>query len=422
MTSYIRQGTANTVMLGPVVSNLTGLAYNSLAIAPSALYLSKNGGLFAVKGDTNTAYHNRDGYYPVPLNTTDTGTAGRLRLQMTANSVLPVWEDYTVVPGPVYDWLIAGTSTLNVGAIAYANSLPGLNAVATSVWQNPTRTLTALEVPGIGNSVWATPTRALTDKSNFNLAANQGGVTIGTVTDITNAVTVGTNNDKTGYALAPGMENSIWSYPTRELTAIALPGLPASVWNNPTRALTDKDNFNLAADQSGVTIGTVNNVALPGLPSSVWANPTRDLTAIALPGLPSSVWASPTRALTDKADFNLAADQSAVTVGTVTDVTNAVTAGALPAGLANTVWNNPTRELTAIAMPGIGNSVWYYPVTNSLTARDIQRITLAVVAGPSTGGGTVLPRFFAEGVATPVVQGTVDSDGNRLLVILSPAY
>ena len=275
MSQFIRQSTVNTVQMGPAVSNLPGLAMNSLPHPPSAIYLSKNGGVFAVKSDTNTAYHNRDGYYPVPLNTTDTDTAGRLRLEVTDNSALPLWEDYTVVPGPVYDWLIAGTNTLNVGTAAVASSLAA------------------------------------------------GAITAGTLAANAIAAAAIATGALTAAKFAAGAIDD---------AAFAVGGLPNSVWGRPTRAITDKDSFNLAADQSGVTIGTVNNV------------------------------------------------------------------------------------------PGAAASVEYYPVTNSLRVIDMQRIGHAVMAGTSTGGGTTLPRFFEPGVAVPVVQATVDTDGNRRLVSLTPGY
>ena len=295
MSQFIRQSTVNTVQMGPAVSNLTGLAMNSLTHPPSAIYLSKNGGVFAVKSDTNTAYHNRDGYYPVPLNTTDTDTAGRLRLEVTDNSALPLWEDYTVVPGPVYDWLIAGTNTLNVGTAAVASSLAAGAITAGTLAAN------AIAAAAIA-------TGALTAAKFAAGAIDDAAFAVG------------------------GLPNSVWTRPTRELTALEVAGIANSVWGRPTRAITDKDSFNLAADQSGVTIGTVNNV------------------------------------------------------------------------------------------PGAAASVEYYPVTNSLRVIDMQRIGHAVMAGTSTGGGTTLPRFFEPGVAVPVVQATVDTDGNRRLVSLTPGY
>ncbi len=51
----------------------------------------------------------------------------------------------------------------------------------------------------------------------------------------------------------------------------------AEVWGYETRALTDKTGFGLAADQSGVTIGTVNALAAGAL-SSIWAVLTSGLT------------------------------------------------------------------------------------------------------------------------------------------------
>jgi len=50
----------------------------------------------------------------------------------------------------------------------------------------------------------------VSDKTGYSLAASQSGVTIGTVTTLTNGVVVTTNNDKTGYALsATGIDSII---------------------------------------------------------------------------------------------------------------------------------------------------------------------------------------------------------------------
>lgn len=115
------------------------------------------------------------------------------------------------------------------------------------------------------------------------------------ITLASGAVTVGTNNDKTGYALTQAFPTNFSSlaitaggavtagtvsdktgysltqaFPTNfsVLSISATTGLvditqtaADKVWGTATRAITDKAGFSLAADQSTVTVGTVNALA-----------------------------------------------------------------------------------------------------------------------------------------------------------------
>lgn len=165
-----------------------------------------------------------------------------------------------------------------------------------------------------------------------------------------------------------------------------------------TRTLTDKTGFSLAADQSAVTIGTVTtNTDQRGTDGAsthsagdVWANGTRTLTSFGtlVADVTTSVWGAVARTLTDKVGFSLAADQSGVTIGTVTTNTDSAasfvtaqadldtltgTDGATLATLqpnfspatAQNVWEYTTRTLTAF--DAVAADVWGY-VTRTLTA------------------------------------------------------
>ena len=83
--------------------------------------------------------------------------------------------------------------------------------------------------------------------------------------------------------------------------------------------------------------------------------------------LPDSVWSVATRALTDKTGFSLAADQSAVTVGTVTTLTNwdktgyALSAAAIDAILDETLAGHSTADSAGLALKNllkIGKNKW----------------------------------------------------------------
>lgn len=116
--NLLKQSTAVTVVIGPFVDNTDGFtAKTALTIAQADVRLSKNGGAFAQKSDTNSATHMENGYYSCALNTTDTGTLGRLLLAVNETGALPVWVEFLVVPPNVYESLVAGTEWLETTAL-----------------------------------------------------------------------------------------------------------------------------------------------------------------------------------------------------------------------------------------------------------------------------------------------------------------
>jgi hypothetical protein len=114
MAQWIKQSTASTVKLGPFLDDTDGKTPETgLTISQADIRLSKNGGAFAQSNNTAGATHNENGYYDVPLNTTDTNTLGTFRVAVSKSGALPVWQDYMVVPANVWDSMF-GASTLNV--------------------------------------------------------------------------------------------------------------------------------------------------------------------------------------------------------------------------------------------------------------------------------------------------------------------
>jgi hypothetical protein len=208
-------------------------------------------------------------------------------------------------------------------------------------------TATAIQADAIGASefaqaaadkVWSTAARALTDKAGFSLAADQSAVTIGTVTTLTG------HTAQTGdtYAELPTNFSDLSISVTTGLVDITQTAADKA-WSTAARALTDKAGFSLAADQSAVTIGTVTTLTghtaqtgdtyaqLPTNFSDLSISVTTGLVDITQAAA-DKAWSTAARALTDKAGFSLAADQSAVTVGTVNALAaDSVNASALAA-------------------------------------------------------------------------------------------
>jgi hypothetical protein len=114
MAQWIKQSTASTIKLGPFLDDTDGKTPETgLTISQADIRISKNGGAFAQSNNTAGATHNENGYYDVPLNTTDANTLGTLRVAISKSGALPVWQDFMVVPANVWDSMF-GASTLNV--------------------------------------------------------------------------------------------------------------------------------------------------------------------------------------------------------------------------------------------------------------------------------------------------------------------
>ena len=121
--NILKQSTAATIKLGPFIDDSDGkTAETALTIAQADIRLSKNGGDFAQTNNTAGATHNENGYYDIPLNATDTGTLGRLRVAVSKSGALPVWQDFLVVTANVYDTLCS-TDSLDVTVTALANDV-----------------------------------------------------------------------------------------------------------------------------------------------------------------------------------------------------------------------------------------------------------------------------------------------------------
>ena len=133
--NILKQSTAATIKLGPFIDDGDGKsAETGLTISQADIRLSKNGGDFAQTNNATGATHDEFGYYDIPLDTTDTGTLGRLRVAVSESGALPVWQDFLVVTANVYDTLCS-TDTFDVNVATIAR-------IAGDVWSYAKRTLT----------------------------------------------------------------------------------------------------------------------------------------------------------------------------------------------------------------------------------------------------------------------------------------
>lgn len=124
--NYLRQSTSATVSFGPFVAPADGVTpvttlVSALDNATTGIKLCKNGGALTVRHATVTATtYDSDGYYDVTLDTTDTATVGRMRVEYAAAGTnLPVWRDFDVITQAAYDALFStGAISANVTQIA----------------------------------------------------------------------------------------------------------------------------------------------------------------------------------------------------------------------------------------------------------------------------------------------------------------
>lgn len=160
MAIFLKQSTAVTIKLGPFVDSTDAVtAETGLTISQADIRLSKNGGAFAQTNNAAGATHDENGYYGVPLNTTDTGTLGILKVAVNESGALPVWQEFIVVPANVYDSLVAGTDNFDTEVVTAS-----IDAIADQVWDED-----------IENAHFASESAATAVKYNLPAIFGSGG-------------------------------------------------------------------------------------------------------------------------------------------------------------------------------------------------------------------------------------------------------
>lgn len=119
----LKQSTAATIKMGPFVDSTDGnTEKTALTIAQADIRLSKNGGAFAQTNNATGGTHDSNGLYGIPLDTTDTGTLGRLKVFVHKTGALPVWDYFMVVPATVYDAFVSGTDNFDVSVTQWTGT------------------------------------------------------------------------------------------------------------------------------------------------------------------------------------------------------------------------------------------------------------------------------------------------------------
>jgi len=135
MATLLKKSTNVTVRLGPFLDATDGVTPET-GLTPT-VQVSKNHAAFAARSSGTSAAHDANGWYAVPLNTTDTSDAGPLVLESTQSTVhLPVWREFIVVTANVYDSLVSGTDYLDVATAEVTTAVT--STVADVIFTRPT--------------------------------------------------------------------------------------------------------------------------------------------------------------------------------------------------------------------------------------------------------------------------------------------
>src|SRR3990167_9416813 len=127
---WLKQSTAATVKMGPFLDSTGANTQKpALTISQADIRLSKNGGAYAQTNNAAGATHDEKGNYGVPLDTTDTGTLGTLRVHIHETGALAVWQDFMVVPANVWDSLF-GADALQVDVAQWLGTAAATPPVA----------------------------------------------------------------------------------------------------------------------------------------------------------------------------------------------------------------------------------------------------------------------------------------------------
>lgn len=134
---WLKQSTAATIKLGPFLDDTDQKTIeDGLTISQADIRLSKNGGDFAQTNNATGATHDEQGWYDIPLDTTDTNTLGRLKVAVNESGALPCWESFMVLPANVYNSLIGGSDNLQTdmvqigGTVVAAASVVDTNIIS----------------------------------------------------------------------------------------------------------------------------------------------------------------------------------------------------------------------------------------------------------------------------------------------------
>lgn len=127
----LKQSTAVSIPFGPMVTTAAGTGTYTTAIPATLIYVTKNGAAPATKSSATASTHQTRGWHTTTLDTTDTGTLGRLTVFVRVTGKYQIWKDYMVVPANVYDSIVAGSDVLQADMTQIQGTAPNTSIAGT---------------------------------------------------------------------------------------------------------------------------------------------------------------------------------------------------------------------------------------------------------------------------------------------------
>jgi len=123
LSGFIKQGASGTLKFGPMYDKTDGVTPEAgLTLHANHIELSKNGGAFTVKTSAGALTYDKDGYYNVPFDATDSGTGGILTVKWYDPNAVCVPQEYVVLSAVAYESMCgSGAIPANVTQWASAN-------------------------------------------------------------------------------------------------------------------------------------------------------------------------------------------------------------------------------------------------------------------------------------------------------------
>ena len=232
---YLRQATASqTRLIGPYIDDTDFKSPETgLTIANTDLKLSKNGAS-SVNKNSGGGTHDVNGYYLVTFDATDTATVGPLKVSSLVSGAMLVEDEFLVLEEAIYDALFGSGAT---GLLpANVTQISGDSGAADNL---------ELAYDGTGYNVGGI------DVSELNQIVDDllNGGRLDLLVDAIKAKT-----DQMAFTTAGKVDARVDYVGTNAVTS-------PDDFKATSVTVSDKTGFSLVADQSGVTIGTVNAMA-----------------------------------------------------------------------------------------------------------------------------------------------------------------
>lgn len=242
----LKQSTAQTVVIGPIL-DADGVAVTTAVIGN--ISIAKNGTAAALTTETLT--HLANGYYTLALTSSNTNTLGILAAYVNNTAMSMTVFRWNVIVASAYDAIVNNATNATGGLLTATGSVSAIAGALLNTTNLPTN-FASFAITGGG----AVTVGTNNDKTGYALTQTFPSNFSSLAITVGGAVTVGTNNDKTGYALTQSFPSNFASMnldvsgrvllqPTQ--TGVTIPTV-TSVTNAVTAGtVSDKTGYSLVA-------------------------------------------------------------------------------------------------------------------------------------------------------------------------------